>query len=116
MEQNLSMVEFAMNNSVHASFKYTPFFLNKGLNPLSPMMSEFISEQQAKVSENCLKVFQYVNNRTRALTMAMDNIQVAKDRYKSYAGANRKDTQFQQGEEVVLSTANRNKHSQNRKV
>jgi len=115
-DKNLSMVEFAMNNSVHASLKYTPFFLNTGMNPLTPMMAEIVSEKQAKVSEHCPKAFQYVTNRIQTMNMAMENIKVARDRYKSYADSNRKDTVFQLGQEVVLSTANLNKHTLNRKL
>ena len=35
--EHLSMVEFAYNNSFHESVKDTPFFLNYGFNPLSPL-------------------------------------------------------------------------------
>ena len=33
----LPMAEFAINNSVHTSTKYTPFFLNSGQHPLNPL-------------------------------------------------------------------------------
>ena len=34
-QANLSMVEFAINNSTHTSVKYTPFYLNYGQHPIT---------------------------------------------------------------------------------
>ena len=45
----------------------------------------------------------------------MHQLQAAKDRYKSYANANRKDVSFQIGDQVLLSTININKHNMRRK-
>jgi len=115
-DKSLSMVEFAMNNSIHASLKYTPFFLNTGRNPLTPMMAEILQEKQAKVSDKCPQAFQFITNRQEALQKAMENIKIARDRYKSYADANRQDIKFQLGQQVVLSTVNLNKHTINRKL
>jgi len=111
-DKTLCMVEFAMNNSVHASLKYSPFYLNTGRNPLTPIMGEFIKAKSVK----CSNAYQFTTDRKATLDLAMENIKVARDRYKSYADAGRKDTQFKEGEQVMLSTVNINKHTLNRKL
>ena len=50
------------------------------------------------------------------LDRAIQFITVARDRYKSYADANRKDTQYNLNDLVLLSTVNLNKHNSNRKL
>ena len=46
----------------------------------------------------------------------MQYLQAAKDRYKSYADAQRVDVSFNVGDSVLLSTVNLNKHNQTRKL
>ena len=46
----------------------------------------------------------------------MQQLKIARDRYKSYADAKRQDTIFEVGEKVLLSTVNLNKHNQRRKL
>jgi len=111
-DKTLSMVEFAMNNSVHSSLAHTPFFLNTGLNPITPIMLEVLKDGKVK----CAQALQYAEARKEAFDAAMEYLKKARDRYKSYADANRKDTEFQIGEQVLLSTVNLNKHNQVRKL
>jgi hypothetical protein len=111
-DTSLSMVEFAMNNSVHASTKHTPFFLNTGLNPITPIV---LAVMQADKSR-CLAAYSYALSRQQALKDAMEHLKLARDRYKSYADSNRKDILFHVGDDVLLSTQNINKHHQSRKL
>ena len=111
-DKTLSMVEFAINNSKHASLLHTPFFLNTGRNPLTPLMAEIIKDDKAK----CARAFQFTLERQQVLDFAMQQIKIARDRYKSYADANRKDVVFHKDDLVLLSTVNINKHSANRKL
>ncbi len=108
----LSMVEFAINNSVHAGLRHTPFFLNTGQHPITPIMLQVI--KGGKVA--CAKALQHTQSQTTAFNAAMRYLQAAKDRYKSYADANRVDTSFLVGDRVLLSTVNLNKHNQARKL
>jgi hypothetical protein len=106
------MVEFCMNNSVHAGLKHTPFFLNAGLHPITPIMLETL--QKEKLS--CDKSFSHSAARKHAFDFAMQQLKMAKDRYKSYADSKRIDVHFEVGQKVLLSTVNLNKHDQKRKL
>ena len=108
----LSMVEFAINNSTHASLKDSPFFLNYGRHPITPVMIDFIKHDKVA----CAKALQWNKSNKQAFDFAMQQLKMARDRYKSYADSNRKDTTFKGGDKVLLSTVNLNKHSQNRKL
>ena len=113
------MVEFAMNNSVHAGLKYTPFFLNFGLHPVTPIMLEAIKltkESISKDTSKCPAAKHYLLAREEAFKHAMDQLSKARDRYKSYADAKRTDPTYKKGDFVLLSTVNLNKHQQRRKL
>ena len=110
-DETLSMVEFAMNNSKHASLQKTPFFLNYGTDPLTPLMVEVI-----KHNKTCAAAVQFTESRKQAFEYAMRQLTVARDRYKSYKDLNRKDTQYNIGEKVLLSTTNINRHGQKDKL
>jgi hypothetical protein len=111
-DKSLCMVEFAINNSMHTGIKQSPFFLNYGQHPITPIMLEAIKDNR----ETCAKATATVFNRQQALDFAMQQLKIARDRYKSYADLNRKDTEFKVGEQVLLSTVNLNKHNQCRKL
>jgi hypothetical protein len=108
----LSMVEFAMNNSTNASLKATPFFLVYGEHPITPMAMQLIQEDKIA----CARAFSFTTEKRQAFQYAMQQLQMAKDRYKSYKDANLKDVSFEVGQEVLLSTVNINKHNYNRKL
>ena len=112
-DETLSLVEFAINNSAHAGLRHTPFFLNTGLNPITPIMLEAIKLDK---QIHCPAAQTYLTLRSEAFQAAMQHLRAARDRYKSYADLNRKDTQFQVGQEVLLSTTNLNKHDLCRKL
>jgi hypothetical protein len=111
-DQQLSMVEFAINNSLHDGLKNTPFFLNTGIHPITPIMLEAIKKCKLEPSDAA----DYLNQKEDALKIALEQLKKARDRYKSYADANRKDTSFLEGDMVLLSTVNLNKHNQCRKL
>ena len=111
-DKTLSMVEFAMNNSVHASIKHTPFFLNKGVHPITPLTLEVYKHTTHRSPD----ALHFTEARHQAHTFAMQQLRMARDRYKSYADAHRKDIEFDVGDKVLLSTVNLNKHNLNRKL
>lgn len=108
-DTGLSMVEFAMNNSLHSSVKNTPFFLNTGLHPVTPIMLETLKE--GKIT--CQASLDFATKRREALTAAMLELSKARDRYKSYTDSDRIDISFQIGDEVLLATTNINKRNPN---
>ncbi len=108
----LSMVEFCMNNSIHAGLQHTPFFLNTGLHPITPIMLETIQANKM----TCTTALHHSSARKQAFDFAMQQLRMAKDRYKSYADSHRTDLQFTIGQQVLLSTVNINKHHQKRKL
>lgn len=93
-EQLLPALEFAYNNTVQASTKETPFFLNKGFHPngirreadgANPAASEVVAQLQ------------------RLFQSAKDNIAIAQERQARYGNKHRRDAEiFSTGEYVLL--------------
>ena len=126
-DRTLSAVEFAINNSVHASLLHTPFFLNFGRHPHNPVIAELHKDDQpaltphmatalAKDKQKCVAAGQFAEAQKEALQFARAQIIKARDRYKSYADKQRLDSTYNVGDSVLLSTENLNKHSQSRKL
>jgi hypothetical protein len=96
----LPMMEFAYNNSTHASTGVSPFLLNYGHHPLVPVallqppptnvpaLSDFIEQQHS------------------ALSRAQEAIFKAQDHQKTQADKHRRSTTFEVGDEVLLSADN----------
>jgi hypothetical protein len=115
-DKTLCMVEFAMNNSMHAGLKHTPFFLNSGQHPITPIMLEVFKLDKEQYISACTPATNYLTQQKTALSHAMEQLIKARDRYKSYADANRQDIDLKEGQQVLLSTVNINKHQQSRKL
>jgi len=115
-DKTLCMVEFAMNNSMHAGLKHTPFFLNSGQHPITPIMLEVFKLDKEQYISACTPATNYLAQQKTALSHAMEQLVKARDRYKSYADANRQDIDLKEGQQVLLSTVNINKHQQSRKL
>ena len=115
-DKTLSMVEFAMNNSLHSGLKHTPFFLNTGLNSITPIMLEAIKLSEKEVVSKCPEAKNHLIQRDEAFKQAMDALIKTRDRYKSYADAKRSDPTYSVGDLVLLSTSNLNKHHLQRKL
>ena len=84
----LSMVEFAYNNSVQASTVHTPFFLNHGRHPNTPLSSAV-----PRRSTNPA-VADWVEGLQCALQSAKSNIASAQQRQKTYADKHRVITSY----------------------
>lgn len=108
--ENLCMVEFAINNSYQESLKHTPFFLNFGMHPATPVTIETI-----KLSKNPIAA-KWTQDMMDTLNQAKLNLQQAKDRQKSYADQQRTDVSFQVGDTVLLATTNLQPKTGNRKL
>jgi hypothetical protein len=93
----LSMVEFAYNNSLQASTLQTPFFLNHGRHPLTPLSSAVPARSvNPAVSE-------WVEGLQTALESAKSNLASAQQRQKFYADRKRRDHPFKVGDQVLLA-------------
>ena len=111
-DQMLSMAEFAMNNAKHSSLQQTPFFLVFNQDPITPLAMKLIQEDKIA----CARAFSFAKDRKQAFDQAMEHLIMARDRYKSYKDANLKDITLNEGDQVLLSTVNLNKHNFNRKL
>lgn len=101
----LPMVEFAINNSKHASSQCTPFYLNYGRHPLTPLSAQLPSKGQIEV--NAPAAAKFVAKMQDALTEAKKHLEAAQQRMKHYADKKRSvDPKFDVGSEVLLSTKN----------
>jgi hypothetical protein len=84
----LSMVEFAYNNSIQASTVQTPFFLNHGRHPFTPL-SSVVPARSVNPSAS-----EWVEGLQTALSNAKSNLASAQQRQKTYADKRRRDHPF----------------------
>jgi hypothetical protein len=99
-DDTLSMVEFALNNAQHSSTKYTPFMLNAGQHPITPIMMETLKAGTIPAA------FKFTDDIRTVLRQARENILAARDRMKAYADAGRSERVLAVGQQVLLSTKN----------
>jgi hypothetical protein len=110
----LPLVEFAINSSHHDSMafvndkgqlqKYTPFQLNYGRNPDSPLKAT-LSVFKADKSR-ASRVQQFIQELQESHTKAKRCLQAAQDRQKMYADNSRRPVQYHVGQKVLLNTKN----------
>lgn len=98
-DELLPAAEFAVNNAFQASTRTTPFMLNYGQHPLTPLSLVFPSSRVPAAKE-------FAEGMQAALRDAKQWLQAAQDRQKSYADQKRRDIIFKVGEEVLLKTSN----------
>jgi hypothetical protein len=102
-DKTLSMIEFSMNSSLHAGLKHTAFFLNTGLNLITPIMLEAVKlKKESDIDKvvkahpsKCSSAVHYLLSRELAFKHAMHQLTKARDRYKPYADAKHTDPQLQ---------------------
>jgi hypothetical protein len=94
----LSLCEFAINSSYQTSTQHTPFFLNYGQDPLTPVtIHTDLHVPAARVFHDDLH---------EAIRLARTFLHAASQRQKAYADAGRREETFAVGEQVMLSTKN----------
>ncbi len=106
----LSRAEFAHNAAFHESIRQTPFFLNFGYQPRTPLGEVIERVNPASAS--------FVERLQSALSFARKCLVAAQQRQKVFADQKRKEISFSVGDKVLLSTKYLNlKHSEtNRKL
>jgi hypothetical protein len=116
-EDHLAMAEFAYNNSFHTAIQTTPFLLNYGFEPLTPLA--FLSEEATKrrgklikewedmgVQDKCPAAMAFTELMNESLIRAKACIEAANQRTKRYADEHREHATYQLGEQVLLATKN----------
>lgn len=92
-----------MNNVVHASTGYSPFFLNVGQHPktpLTPLTAPRTAGAKAPAAQ------QFYGGFSESLARAKASLHRAQCRQKEYADKKRKELILVPGQQVLLSTKN----------
>jgi hypothetical protein len=97
-DSHLNTLEFAYNNSVQTSTKETPFFLNQGYHPLTPLSDVATSSITNPAAEVWVKDWHTRYNRV------VDLLKSAQNRQKQLADVRRRDVVHKAGDQVLLST------------
>lgn len=103
-DRHLTAAEFAYNDAVQASTGFSPFYLNFGQHPLTPLA---LSAPPTQPSPNA-SVDDFVTSMRANLELAKTRLAAAKERQAAYANKSRRDHTFRVGDRVLLSTANLN--------
>ena len=94
-EEHLALAEFTYNNSYQASIGMAPFEALYGRKCRSPSCWTEVGETEITGPDIVLET-------TEKIKLIQDRLKVAQDRQKSYADANRRELDFQEGDWVFL--------------
>ena len=95
MDDHLPLVEFAYNNSYHASIKMPPFEALYGRKCRSPICWEEVGERQVLGPE-------LVQETVEKIHQIREKLQAAQSRQKNYADNRRRTLEFLVGDHVFL--------------
>jgi hypothetical protein len=98
--QHLPYAEFAINNSTSASTGHTPFYLNYGEHPATPLSNVIPNIEDVPEAADSIKKIH------EALTDAREKMEAAQRRQAHYANSSRREKIFNEGDQVMLRTAN----------
>lgn len=101
----LPSCEFAINNSVHSTTGNTPFYLNTGQHPLTPITME--------VPEKVPEASQYTLGIDQAIKEAKEKFLIAQNKMQNAADKKRQPVLFKPGDKVMLTTRSKNKKGNN---
>lgn len=111
----LPMVEFAYNNAFHSSLGSTPFRLNYGFDPLTPMSiltrsrggkEAWEAYRELLARHKNMLARQFSVRMQEALQRARRCLEAARQRQKEWADKKRRHVEFEKGSLVLLSTKN----------
>jgi hypothetical protein len=97
-DQHLVAAEFAYNNSVNATTGFTPFFLNSGQHPHTPLTLSVPPLQPVSKP-----VAQFLSDIREHLSQARSAILKSQEVQAKYANEKRRDVSFKPGDQVLLS-------------
>ncbi|CAM6092763.1 unnamed protein product [Calypogeia fissa] len=98
----LPLVEFAYNNSINASTNVSPFYVMYGEHPQVP--SSVL--HQKVVHTKVVATEEFATRLQSGIQAVREKLLVAQNRQKQYADRNRRDLEYEVGEQVWLSTTN----------
>ena len=99
-DQHLVAAEIAYNNTVQASSKQTPFFLNCGQHP---RLALDVAVQPQAESNNATAA-ERIRELHRRIERAKEDLRHAQQRQSKYADASRREVSLSCGDRVLLST------------
>ncbi|KAJ9565428.1 hypothetical protein OSB04_001394 [Centaurea solstitialis] len=94
-ESHLPLIEFAYNNSYHASIQMAPYEALYGRKCRTPLCWNEVGEKQLAGPE-------IVQQTTDKINQIRERLKIAQDRQKSYADKRRRPIEFQVGDKVML--------------
>ena len=94
-DTHLALMEFAYNNSYQVSIEVAPFKALYGRKCRTPMCWDEVGERR-------LVGLELVQITSEKVKVVHDNLNIARDRQKSYADNRRRDLQFEIGDRVFL--------------
>ena len=94
-EDHLHLVEFAYNNSYHASIGMAPYAAMYGRNCRSPLSWDDVGDRELCGPELVVKIVDVVKT-------IREKLRIAQDRYKHWADAKRRHLEFQIGDQVFF--------------
>ena len=97
-DDHLPLIEFAYNNSYHASIKMAPFEALYGRKCRSPI-GWFEPEETKLIGPDL------VANAMQKVKIIRERLQAAQDRQKSYANVWQRELEFQEGDRVFLKVS-----------
>jgi hypothetical protein len=95
-DDHLDAAEFAVNNSWHRGSQDTPFRLNYGCDPMTPL--------KLMIGNEVPKAEKLVQRIQEAITRAKRCLTAAQEQQQKYADQHRKEVLFQVGQKVMLHT------------
>ena len=101
-DECLDLVEFAYNNSKQASTGHSPFFLNYGRNPNTPIQLAM----QTNAARRVPATLSFLKNMNEEIDKAIANTAAAQDRQKTFADQHRREQSYKLGDKVWVSTQN----------
>lgn len=94
----LTPIEFVYNNSVQESTQQTPFILDNGRNPSTPLSVTTGSRDHNPAAANFMQTFQDYHEKAKTALLK------AQTHQKKYADQHRRELQLHQGQSVLLSS------------
>jgi len=101
-DEYLPAAEFAYNNSKQASTGFTPFELDNGQHPHTPITLA------KKNITNVAPASDFIEHWHNMMTIAKDHLREAQERQTKYANNHRRHLMFKTGDQVLLSMKNTN--------
>src|SRR6185369_2841973 len=97
-DKYLALAEFAYNNSKQTSTKFTPFELDAGQHPLTPITLT------TKTLTSVETTNEFLNQWKMMMEIAKDNLMLAQQHQTEQANKHRRYEEYNVGDKVLLST------------